>query len=140
MSKNGKPINSAEADRLRAKLQQVEELRNRIFAATKADQANLPEAQCADLVVQYPLMHSLLFMHFLEGGPEKGASLTLWGKDDGIGAVFSVSAWSKKAFFNAGSLQELLECIESHLRDPESKWHSERKAKRPTKSHGYRKH
>jgi len=121
------------------KLEELNKLRARIFLMAKGE-PEAYEAQAGDMVMTYPLMHSLLFAHFLKDGPEEGATLTLWGNPDGLGGVFNIKPWGVKAFFNGGSLVELLGEVEHALGDPEFKWRMERKSKRYRKPVGRQKH
>lgn len=121
-----------------AKLEQLAALRARIVAASKPDAGELPEAQCGDLLLSHPNLHLALFAHLIEGGPEEGCTITLWGKDDGLGGLLNVKYAASKAFINAGSLQEWLGEAERMLSDPDAKWQRERNRKRPRKSYGYK--
>jgi len=122
------------------KLEAIQAIKRRIFEATKADQEGTPNAQCGDLVERAPLLHSLLFMHFLDGGPEDGATVTFWGDSEGIGALLNVKAWNRKAFFRAGSLVELWELMEGHIGNPEAKWQGDKPKRSPRRPSGRQKH
>lgn len=114
-------------------------LRARIVAASKPDSVDLPEAQCGDLVTSHPNLHLAMFAHLIEGGPDEGCTITLWGKDNGLGGLLNVKYTGCKAFIDAGSLQEWLGEAERMLKDPEAKWQRERNRKR-SRAYGRQKH
>lgn len=122
-----------------AKLDQLAALRARIVAASKPDAADMPEAQCADLVTSHPNLHLAMFAHLIDGGPDEGCTITLWGKDNGLGGILNVKYAGCKAFIDAGSLQEWLSEAERMLSDPEAKWQRERNRKR-SRAYGRHKH
>lgn len=126
-------ITEEKKKQLEQKLQQLNDLKARLFKAAKSSEPDLEQAQAADLVAAYPLVHAMLFAHLIEGGPEEGATILLWGKDDGLGGIFNIRSWGKRAFIDAGSLQEWLQQAEDLLANPDTKWQSESRRKRSTK-------
>lgn len=108
------------------KLAALNRLRSRIMAAAKPDNSTRPETVISDLVEEFPLLHLSLLAPFVEGGPEEGATLILWGREDGLGALLHLKHLRVKAFFDAPSLAELLQAMEKHLDDPDAKWQSDR--------------
>lgn len=123
-----------------AKLKQLEELRKRVFDATKPD-PNRPEVgHIADMIAKWPLVTSLMTVHLLKGGPDEGATITLWGKEEGLGGIFNAKPLARRAFIDAGSLQEWLDQAEALLADPDSRLQKPGKAKRYRKPQGRSKH
>lgn len=123
-----------------AKLKQLEELKKRVAEATKPD-PNRPEVgHIGDMINKWPLVVSLMTVHLLKGGPEEGATITLWGKDEGLGGLFNAKPLGRKAFIDAGSLQEWLDQAEELLANPDSRLQKPGKRRRSTKSQGRTKH
>jgi len=123
-----------------AKLDQLRVLKERLIAASKPDHAGMPEAQAGDLVNSHPLLHAVLFAHLIDGGPDEGATVILWGKHNGLGGLLNVKPWGVQAFIDAGSLTEWLSMAEDMLGDPNAKWQREGRRQRPRKSQGRQKH
>lgn len=123
-----------------ATLTALRAMRDRIKATVKSSDVSLAEAQCADLINSHPLLHAALFAHFIDETLEEGASLIIWGKEDGLGALLNMKPYAAKAFFNAGSLQELLDCCEAALGDPDFKWGRDRGRKGRSRKSGRQKH
>lgn len=135
----GKEQTTAEA-RNYAKLKQLEELKKRVLEATKPD-PNRPECgHIADMITKWPLVVSLMTCHLLKGGPDEGATITLWGKDEGLGGVFNAWPLQRKAFITAGSLQEWLDEAEELLANPDSRLQKPGKQKRSRRPQGRTKH
>jgi len=62
------------------RLKDLESLKKRLRETAKPD---ADDAQCGhigDLVNSHPLLTAMLTAHLLKGGPEEGATITLWGK------------------------------------------------------------
>lgn len=100
-----------------------------------------PEAAILDILERYPLLHTAMYAHYHEGGHQEGATLIMWGSDQGATVLCNLKFLGVKAFFNAPRLSEALEAIEKALADPDFKWQSDK----PKKGHrkpqkGYRKH
>jgi len=123
-----------------ATLTALRAMRERIKANVKSPDVDLSSAQCADLINSHPLLHAALFAHFIDETLEEGATLVLWGKEDGLGALLNMKPYSAKAFFNAGSLLELLDSFEAALGDPEFKWGRDRSRKGRSRRPGRQKH
>ncbi len=115
-------------------------MRDRIRSTVKSADPDLSHAQCADLINSHPLLHAALFAHFIDETLEDGATLVIWGKEDGLGALLNMKPYSAKAFFNAGSLQELLGCCEAALGDSDFKWGRDRRRRAPRRRSGRQKH
>lgn len=122
---SGKPGN--------AKIEALLALRKKIVSAAKPDAESLPDASVVDLVEAYPQLHLVMMAHLVDDGPEEGATITLWGKSEGLGGVLNVKPFGVRAFIDAQSLQEWLQTAEGMLSDPDTKWHrsgAKQKAKR----------
>lgn len=107
------------------KLAMLNAMRSRIMAAAKPDNVSRPESVIADMVEEFPLLHLSLLAHLVEGGPDEGATIIMWGREDGLGALLHLKHMRVKGFFDAPSLAELFGAMESHLADPEAKWQPE---------------
>lgn len=97
----------------------------------------------ADLVGRYPTLVHVLTLHLKDEALDDGATLTLWGATEGLGAVLNIKPWGVKCFLLADTLQGLLEAAENQLTDPEAKWRKEgdgRRHKRPAKQRSGKPH
>lgn len=123
-----------------AKLKQLEELKKRVADATKPDPDRPECGHIGDMINKWPLVASLMTCHLLKGGPDEGATITLWGKETGLGGVFNAWPLGKKAYIDAGSLQEWLDQAEELLANPDSRLQNPGKKKPYRKPQGRQKH
>lgn len=121
---------------LSEKLQRIEELKQRIANASKPQADDAAIGHIADLSNTYPLLASVMTAHLEKGGPEEGATVLLWGKEEGLGGILNVKPLGVRAFINAGSLQEWLDEAERLLGDPGHKWDKEKRKRRQGGSYG----
>jgi hypothetical protein len=129
------PKRQSEAQ-LSAKLTQIETLRRRIAEACKPDKEDAARGHIADMVESYPLLSAVMTAHLEKGGPEEGATILLWGKEEGLGGILNVKPLGVRAFIDAGSLVEWLTLAERLLEDPETRWQKDKPRKRPGNSYG----
>lgn len=122
-----------------AKLKQLEELKARVIAATKPDPERPALGHIGDMQEKWPLVTNLMTCHLLKGGPDEGATILLWGKEEGLGGIFNAKPLARRVFIDAGTLQEWLDEAERLLADPDGSWKPEGK-KRGHKGSGRRKH
>lgn len=124
---------------LSEKLRQIEALRQRIMDASKPVKDDVSIGHIADMVGKYPLLCSVMTAHLERGGPPEGATLLLWGKEEGLGGILNVKPLGVRAFIDSDTLQGWLDEAERLLGDPTHKWAKEKKAKRPGGSYGHSK-
>lgn len=124
---------------LSEKLRQIEAMRQRIMDASKPVKDDKSIGHIADMVVKYPLLCSVMTAHLERGGPPEGATILLWGKEDGLGGILNVKPLGVRAFIDANCLQEWLEEAERLLGDPDHKWAKDKAKARPRHSYGHSK-
>lgn len=124
------------AEQLSEKLRAIEALRQRVAAAAKPDIGDGAIGHIADMVERYPLLVSVMTAHLERGGPDEGATILLWGKEEGLGGILNVKPLSVRAFIDAGSLQEWLDEAERLLGDPDHKWSKEKSKRSRRGSYG----
>lgn len=104
------------------RLATLSSLRERIRKAAAVDAGKPEVGHIADATLERPLLANVLQAHLLEGGPEEGATIIIWGDPDGLGGMLNVKPLGVKGFFTAGSFLEALDCMEAMLADPDFKW------------------
>jgi hypothetical protein len=124
---------------LSEKLKQIELLRQRIMDAAKPVRDDLSIGHIADMSDKYPLLCSVLTAHLERGGPAEGATILLWGKEDGLGGILNVKPLGVRAFIDANCLLEWLGEAERLLGDPNHKWAKDKPKGRPKQSYGHSK-
>lgn len=124
---------------LSEKLQRLEQLKERVRQAAKPAVDDAAVGHIGDMVDKYPLLVSVMTAHLEKGGPEEGATILLWGKEEGLGGILNVKPLGVRAFIDAGSLQEWLDEAERLLGDPEHKWAREKSKRRRRGSYGFNK-
>lgn len=132
MSGKGK----APIQELSEKLQRIEELKRRIAAAAKPDAGDVRVGHISDMVEKYPLLVSVMTAHLERGGPEEGATILLWGKEEGLGGILNVKPLGVRAFIDSECLVGWLDEAERLLGDPDHKWAKEGRKARQRGSYG----
>lgn len=132
MTKNGRD----DVKQLSAKLKQIEELRKRIATAAKPDVGDPAAGHISDMVEKYPLLVAVMTAHLERGGPEEGATILLWGKEEGLGGILNVKPLGVRAFINSECLVGWLEEAERLLGDPDHKWDKDKAKARSRHSYG----
>lgn len=122
--------------KLDQRLQILESLKKRLVAEAKPDPNDPLLGHVSDMADTYPLLHTVMHAHLLEGGPDRGGTILLWGSEDGLGGVFSIASLGVKMFFVADSLQDAMYQLEKALGDPDHKWKKERPKKASRNPYG----
>lgn len=123
MKKNERP----DEKQLSAKLQQIEALRRRVAEAAKPVREDQTIGHISDMVERYPLLVAVMTAHLERGGPAEGATILLWGKEEGLGGILNVKPLGVRAFIDSECLVGWLEEAERLLGDPDHKWAKEKK-------------
>lgn len=116
-----------------ARLEALARIKARLRDEVTVDPSDPSFCHVADMVDSYPLLHVVLHAHLFQGGPEKGGRITIWGEEDGLGAVFNIPSLGVSKFYRCQALQELLLDIEKDLESPDTKWRKD-KAQAASKS------
>lgn len=132
MSKNVK----GQTEAMRKQLADLEAMRKRLVAAAKPDGVEDSPTCIADIMDRYPSLHLAMMAHMVEGGPDEGATITLWGKAEGLGGVLNVKPMGVRAFIDAGTVVEWLQTAEDMLNDPQAKWHKQKPARGRSRHRG----
>jgi len=119
---------------LSEKLQKIEELKRRIVNAAKPDPDDATVGHISDMVEKYPLLCSVMTAHLERGGPEEGATILLWGKEEGLGGILNVKPLGVRAFIDSECLVGWLDEAERLLGDPNHKWAKESRKPRRNRS------
>ena len=110
------------ADQVDKRLQVLVDLKARMREEVRPDPSDPSYGHVQDMTERFPLLSAAIHAHLYEGGPEKGATITIWGDIDGLGGVFSLEALGIKRFFKACSIQEAFLDLEEALANPNTKW------------------
>lgn len=129
---NQKPTERSLSD----KLQKIEELKRRVAAAAKPVKDDATIGHISDMVEKYPLLVAVMTAHLERGGPPEGATILLWGKEEGLGGILNVKPLGVRAFIDSECLVGWLDEAERLLGDPDHKWAKDKSKRRSGPSYG----
>lgn len=115
-------MDERDANAVDERLVTLADLRERIRKAAAVDAGRPEIGHISDATFGRPLLANVLQAHLLDGGPDEGATIIIWGDPEGLGGMLNVKPLGVKGFFTAGSFTEALDCMEAMLADPEFKW------------------
>jgi hypothetical protein len=124
------------AAKLNEKLAALERLKEQVRLAAKPVVDDAAIGHISDMTDKYPLLVAMMTCHLVKGGPAEGATILLWGKEEGLGGILNVKPLGVRAFIDSECLVGWLDEAERLLGDKGHRWAKEKKQKRSGGSYG----